>query len=105
MVSSADIIRKTLTVNYTNSESRFKLILQNTDLHIDNIIFTYDVSVKNSKVPISKITRYGDITESQSIAESIRFDVPAKEGNIRVSIHRLVSGDETYLTVTRSDIE
>jgi len=95
--------RKTVKVNYTNPEDSFKLVLPNKDIPIPSVTFIADVSIEQNKIPISKITKYSNIDETQAIAESVYFEIPVEDDNIEFMVQKLNETNDKFITIKRSE--
>jgi hypothetical protein len=93
--------RKTITVNYTNPESRYKLILQGKDVHILSIEFIADISIEQTTTPISKVTQYGTVNDNTPIAESIHFKFDGGNTIQGLAIHKITNQADTKIIVTK----
>lgn len=98
-------IRKTIDINYTNPNSRYKLISQGSDFQIERIIFTGDISILRNFAPISKITKYYYEKGQDSIAETIRFKIIGINLHQEIAIHKIHDDGATRLTVTATDFK
>lgn len=92
--------RKTVKVNFTNPNGRYAIKLRDKNEHVLGATFIADIRVELSTIPISKITRYSVVEESQSIAESVYFDLPVGDEKINLTIHKLNNQDGSQIAIT-----
>lgn len=97
--------RKTIDINYRNPNSRYKLISQGSDIQIERIIFTGDLSIVRIFAPISKITKYYKEKDQDSIAETVHFELNGINLHKDIAIHKIYDQGETKFTVTSKDLK
>jgi hypothetical protein len=97
--------RKTLDINYNNPNSRYKLILHGSNIHIVRIIFIGDLSIVRKFSPISKITKYYNEKDQDSIAETIHFELNGINLHKDIAIHKIYDNGEIKFTVTTTDLK
>jgi len=97
--------RKTIDINYRNPNSRYKLISQGSDIHIERIIFIGDLSIVRIFAPVSKITKYYKEKDKNSIAETVHFELNGINLHKDIAIHKIYDQDETKFSVTAKDLK
>jgi hypothetical protein len=97
--------RKTIDINYTNPNSRYKLISQGSDVQIERIIFIGDISIVRIFAPISKITKYYYEKDQDSIAETAHFELNGINLHKEIAIHKIYDQGETKFSVTATDLK
>lgn len=84
------IENKIIQADFNNSESRYKIVLNDKDeVFVGAIVFVTDLSVESKQIPISRTTEYINVIDDALIAKTIHFESPYKDKNIDFSIHEL----------------
>ena len=99
VVPNGEPRRKKVEVNFTNPEGRYAIKLQTKIIHVLSGVFIADVRTELTLIPISKITKYSIVGESQSIAESVHFDLPIGDGKLNLVIQKLNEQDGNRIAV------
>ncbi len=90
--------RLKLQANYVNPKSRYQVLTSSGPVHIKQIIFDTELSIKVTHEPISQITQYSD-ADGKRIAQSIRFTTKVGDKDADLGFHKIEGKSETFITL------
>ncbi len=88
-----------INANYNDENSRYKIITPNGPVHITNIIYVAELSIKTSKIPISRITQYKDVDNKKAISQTVSFEPTIGDKNVTINFHKLKEKGNTVVTI------
>jgi len=92
-------------VNYTNPDSRYILRFEKTEFHIEKIHFEGSLSIQVLNVPISQVTEYSMLDESEPIAQSIHFEIDIGDKTLDLALHKVTGESGNYIFASSVPIE
>ena len=94
--------RLRVVANYTNPESRYKIVLGEDEFHLVQIEFVADLTVQVHERPIAAIKEYGKVFEREAISQSVHFEVEDGKETVDLALHRVEGDSGTYFFASRA---
>lgn len=97
-------IPKEYTVVYPDPKYRFMINLQGNEYQIEGAIFSVDIKVIETLIPISKTTQYlNEEDDKNPLAESVHFEFNDGNKNLDIGIHKLTNENQTIILISKDE--